>query len=99
MKDKKRTILALYVAASLFAGSSKATTQEQQNGEQETEAAPSVEFYYRDFGARLNAEAKCLQNPDIAKTEMCINARKAANRIRMEIGMKPEYPEVEDGSR
>ncbi|KAB2692452.1 EexN family lipoprotein [Ochrobactrum sp. Kaboul] len=100
MKGRKRTILTLCVVASVLAGCNKAATAQERQGDEKTaEAAPSVEFYYRNFGERLNTEVKCLKNPELAKTDMCINVRKAANRIRTEGGMQPKYPEVENGDR
>ena len=95
----KGTILALCAVAGVLAGGNNAATaQERQGGGKTAEAAPSVEFYEKSFSDLLKAENECNRTPELANTAKCLNARKAANRIRAKLGMEPKYPEVvEDG--
>lgn len=88
-----RTILALCVVTGMLAGGSYATAAQQAN------EAPSVEFYRKNFGKRLSVEAECRNQPELASTQKCVNARKAANAVSKKLGMPLEYPEVENNGR
>lgn len=92
--------LALILATAVVLAGCKDEAQ-AEGGDQEAasaNAARSVEYYKTHFAERLNTEAKCRREPEITDTEMCLNVRRAANAIKAELGMKPEYPEVGDGS-
>lgn len=96
MTFKKSGALALFIASVALAGCQDEAQAE--SAPEAAEAAHSVEFYKTHFAERLNTEAKCRREPEIADSEMCLNVRRAANAIKAELGMKPEYPEVGDGS-
>lgn len=98
--SKVRGVLAMFAVTSVLGGyPGFIGAVEHPETDQKAETAPSVEYYMRNFGDRLTAEGKCNKDSRLAKTQMCINARKAANALSAQIGMKPEYPEVEDGGR
>lgn len=93
------TIFALCVVAGVLAGCSDAgATAQEHKGGQQADEAPSIEFYEKSFSELLKAENECNRSPELANTAKCLNARKAANRIRAKLGMEAKYPEVvEDG--
>lgn len=95
----KGTILALCAVAGVLAGCNNAATAQENKGRQQVDEAPSVEFYRKNFSERLLAEAECRKNSELASTQKCINARRAANAVSRKLGMPLEYPEVEDNGR
>ena len=94
-----RTIFALCVIAAVLAGCNKAATAQENKGGQQVDETQSVEFYRKNFSKRLLAEAECRKNPELASTQKCINARKAANAVSRKLGMPLEYPEVEENGQ
>ena len=99
MKVNRTIIFALCVIAAVLAGCNKAATAQENKGGKQVDETQSVEFYLKNFSKRLLAEAECRKNPELASTQKCINARKAANAVSRELGMPLEYPEAEDNGQ